>query len=379
MGISGASKKPIGAAPNRWFRWQKPCVKVRQQTLFETFWNQRNASTAVGSCFVAWLCFKFSKTHRIAFPYVSHHLVMSLRNVNHVPGILCAFYFGMQVDDVRDEDAEDEEAQVGQCNFSQSYSSSQLGQVETGPIVGKGSLSASLGGICFPLPWLWGGRGNPFFICSRLVERHQRFRKHHPVGKWIEIWQFFVAFLSLQVLVACLDRLADQAQKSTRRHLHNSGRANLCKFIDNQSIPSRFLLRPCAPQSPCWKPSKGDDYLRDLWVDFHHRPGSTLHTWRPCHCFECFGHHRCTRWPCSLSPYRGMLSWVEWGLGGWKMAGFSRPSNNSFDLNFRKPFQISSKPFLSHWRFTSMTHKFMTTIRGFLQFSKNYFPWRLHS
>ena len=40
--ISGASKKPqthwcSSKSLVRWFRWQKLCVKVRQQTLFETF------------------------------------------------------------------------------------------------------------------------------------------------------------------------------------------------------------------------------------------------------------------------------------------------------------------------------------------------------
>ena len=84
-------------------------------------------------------------------------------------------------------------------------------------------------------------------------------------------------------------------------------------------------------------------------VDFHHRfsnsPGSKLQSWRSGHSFECFGHHRCTRWPCSLSPYRGSL--------GGKMRRLKVGGKHDSLVHFNTCLDLSLKCGPIHWRFTS--------------------------
>ena len=89
--ISGASKKP----KTHWCS-SKSLVQVaeavRQGKTADSVWDILRLAKClvpprgrfVGKWwhgFVAWLCLKFLRTHRISFPYVSHHLMISLGNL----------------------------------------------------------------------------------------------------------------------------------------------------------------------------------------------------------------------------------------------------------------------------------------------------------
>lgn len=164
--------------------------------------------------FVAWLCLKFLRAHRISFPYVSHHLMISLQNLQP------SHWYPVHIS-LRDAGGWCAWWGCGRWGGSscvnashQSYSSS--GHVELALLLVKEACQLVLG------PWgrsifrfhNYGRKRKSFLHLFQTWGKLSKVPRASP--SWKMDWnmrQFFFCFSGplLQVLVACLDRLADQA------------------------------------------------------------------------------------------------------------------------------------------------------------------------